>query len=161
MLKNKYKNAFLKIDEVKQMTATTEKNVIDTCRDFFGADRFAANAGITIDAVSEDEVVCSMEIRDMHLNAGNVVQGGAIFTLSDFAFAVHSNLRMLRGADVGVTVGQSCGISYLKSPKGSKLIAKSTCLSKGRTMSVYRVAIEDDLGNRISEMHGNGFTTRP
>ncbi|MDR2133219.1 MAG: hypothetical protein LBP30_07740, partial [Clostridiales Family XIII bacterium] len=74
---------------------------LDKCRKFFGADRFAANAGIVIDAVNDDEVVCSMEIRDMHLNAGNIVQGGAIFTLSDFAFAVHSNLRGICGADVG------------------------------------------------------------
>ncbi|MDR2088725.1 MAG: PaaI family thioesterase [Clostridiales Family XIII bacterium] len=133
---------------------------IDKCRRFFSADRFAANAGIKIDAVCEDEVVCSMEIRDMHLNAGNIVQGGVIFTLSDFAFAVHSNLRRICGGDAGLTVGQSCGISYLRSPKGSKLIARSICLSRGRTMSVYRVTVEDELGNRISEMHGNGFTTR-
>jgi acyl-CoA thioesterase len=138
----------------------TNIDIIDKCKAFFGADRFAANAGIEIDAVREDEVVCSMEIRDMHLNAGDAVQGGAIFTLSDFTFAVHSNLDMLRGADVGITVGQSCSISYCKSPKGSRLIARSTCLSKGRTMSVYRVTVEDDRGNRISEMHGNGFTIR-
>jgi acyl-CoA thioesterase len=133
---------------------------IEKIRAFFSADRFAANAGIGIDSVREDEVVCSMEIRDMHLNAGNLVQGGAIFTLSDFAFAVHSNLHKLCGADVGITVGQSCGISYLKSPKGCRLIAASTCISKGRTMSVYRVTVEDDLGNRVSEMLGNGFTVR-
>jgi acyl-CoA thioesterase len=133
---------------------------INKIREFFNADRFAMNAGVEIEAVSEDEVVCGMEIRDMHLNAGNVVQGGVIFTLSDLAFAVHSNLHKLCGADVGITVGQSCGISFLKSPKGRRLIAKSVCLSKGRTMSVYRVTVEDELGNRISEMHSNGFTTR-
>ncbi|MDR2771381.1 MAG: PaaI family thioesterase [Clostridiales Family XIII bacterium] len=133
---------------------------IEKCREIFGADRFAANAGIRIDAACEDEVVCSMEIRDMHLNAGNAVQGGAIFTLSDFAFGVHSNLHRFFGAGVGLTVGQSCSISYLRSPKGGKLIARSTCLHKGRTISVYRVTVEDELGNRISEMHGNGFTTR-
>ena len=133
---------------------------IEKLRASFGADRFAANAGIRIDAVSDDEVVCSMEIRDMHLNAADAVQGGAILTMSDFAFGVHSNLQRFCGADVGVTVGQSCGISYLKSPKGRKLIARSTRLHGGRTMSVYRVTVEDDLGNRISEMHGNGFTTR-
>jgi acyl-CoA thioesterase len=131
---------------------------IEKLREFFGADRFAGNAGITIDAVSEDEVVCGMEIRDMHMNAGNAVQGGAIFTLSDLAFAVHSNLRKLCGADISLTVGQSYSISYLRSPKGRRLIAKSTCLSKGRTISVYRITVEDDLGNLISEMHVNGFT---
>ncbi|MDR1247027.1 MAG: PaaI family thioesterase [Clostridiales Family XIII bacterium] len=133
---------------------------IDKIRNFFKADRFAMNAGVEIETVSEDEVVCGMDIRDIHMNAGGAVQGGAIFTLSDLTFAVHSNLHRLCGADVGVTVGQSCSISYLKAPKGRRLTAKSVCLSKGRTMSVYRVTVEDELGNRISEMHGNGFTTR-
>jgi acyl-CoA thioesterase len=101
-----------------------------------------------------------MEIRGMHMNAGNAVQGGVIFTLSDFTFAVHSNLGKICGAETGMTVGQSCSISYLRSPKGRRLTAKSACLFKGRAMSVYRVTVEDDLGNCISEMHCNGFTTR-
>jgi acyl-CoA thioesterase len=133
---------------------------INKFREFFSDDRFAANAGIVIDAVREEEVVCSMEIRDMHLNAGDYAHGGAIFTLCDFTFAVHANIRMICGANMGPTVGQSCSISYLKSPKGRRLIAKSTCLSKGRVMSVYRVTVEDELGNLVSEMHGNGLTTR-
>jgi hypothetical protein len=29
---------------------------------------------------------------------------------------------------------------------------------KGRNISVYRIAIEDDLGVLRAEMHGNGFT---
>ena len=132
---------------------------LEKFRTFFAADRWAASAGIVIDSVSQDSVVCSMEIKDMHRNAGGAVQGGAIFTLADLAFAVHSNLDMVCGADVGITVGQSCGISYLKSTKGSRLIAKSRCISKGRNMSVFRITVEDDLGVPVAEMHGNGFTT--
>jgi acyl-CoA thioesterase len=136
-----------------------EKINLEKIRAFFSADRYAAAAGIVIDSVTEDSVVCGMEITDMHRNAGGAVQGGAIFTLADLAFAVHSNLALVRGADVGITVGQSCSISYLKSSKGSRLIARSVCLSKGRNMSVYRISVEDDLGVPIAEMHGNGFTT--
>jgi acyl-CoA thioesterase len=132
---------------------------LEKIRAFFSADRYAAAAGIVIDSVTEDSVVCSMEITGMHRNAGGAVQGGAIFTLADLAFAVHSNLALACGADIGITVGQSCAISYLKSSRGSRLIARSVCLSKGRNISVYRIAIEDDLGVPIAEMHGNGFTT--
>jgi acyl-CoA thioesterase len=132
---------------------------LEKTRAFFSGDRYAAAAGIVIDSVAEDSVVCSMEITPMHRNAGGAVQGGAIFTLADLAFAVHSNLALVSGADVGITVGQSCSISYLKSSKGSRLTARSSCLSKGRNMSVYRIAVEDDLGVPIAEMHGNGFTT--
>jgi acyl-CoA thioesterase len=129
-------------------------------RAFFSADRYAAAAGIFIESVTEDSVVCSMKITDTHRNAAGAVQGGAIFTLADLAFAVHSNLALACGADTGVTVGQSCSISYLKSSRGSRLIARSLCLSKGRNMSVYRISVEDDLGVPIAEMHGNGFTTQ-
>jgi len=40
-----------------------------------------------------------MKIEDKHLNAANVVQGGALFTLADLAFAIASNSR-----------GQRCGL---------------------------------------------------
>ncbi|MDR0477261.1 MAG: PaaI family thioesterase [Desulfobulbaceae bacterium] len=132
---------------------------LEAIRAFFAADRFAALVGVTIDAVGEDGVECGMAITADHFNSTGGVQGGAIFTLADLTFAVHSNLCLLRGEAVGVTVGQSCAISYFKSPKGSRLIARSTCLSHGKTMSVYRIEVMDDLGNAIAEMHGNGFTT--
>jgi acyl-CoA thioesterase len=133
---------------------------IEKIRAYFSRDRYAAAAGITIDGVREDAVRCSMDITDAHRNAGGAVQGGAIFTLADFAFGVHANLAMLCGSDIGITLGQSCSISFLKSTKGSRLIAETACLSKGAHISVYRVSIRDNLGNLVAEMHGNGFTTK-
>jgi acyl-CoA thioesterase len=132
---------------------------LDRIRKYFSADRFAAAAGIVVDSAREDRVECSMEITEAHMNAGGAVQGGAIFTLADMAFAVHSNLHLACGEDTGLTVGQSCSISYLRRPKGKRLLAESTRLSKGRHMSVYRVVVRDELGASVAEMHGNGFTT--
>jgi acyl-CoA thioesterase len=132
---------------------------LDKIRNFFSADHFARAAGIGIDSVREDQVECSMEITDTHRNAGGAVQGGAIFTLADLTFAVHSNLDLVCGADKGITVGQSCSISFLKSTRGKRLIAQSACLSRGKSISVYRITIKDDLGVLIAEMQGNGFTT--
>jgi acyl-CoA thioesterase len=132
---------------------------IDRIRDFFFADHFAAAAGIVIDSADEDQVVCSMEITGKHRNAGGSVQGGAIFTLADLTFAVHANLALACGADQGITVAQSCSISFLKNTRGKRLTARSACLSRGRNISVYRISVEDDLGALIAEMHGNGFAT--
>jgi acyl-CoA thioesterase len=134
---------------------------LEKIRAFFAADRFASRqAGVVIDAVTEETVQCSMTITEQHLNAGGTVQGGAIFTLADLAFAVHSNLPFLCGEGTGITVGQSNSISYLARPKGKRLIARSTCLSRGKTVCVFRVEIHDDLGNFVAEMRGNGVTTR-
>ncbi|MDR1537025.1 MAG: PaaI family thioesterase [Clostridiales bacterium] len=131
---------------------------LEKIRKFFKADKFAANAGVIIEEVSEDRVKCSLEITPEHFNVGGMVQGGAIFTLADFTFAVHSNLKKICGEDVGLTVAQSCAISFLKSARGKKLESVSTCLSRGRNISVYRIFVSDDLGSPIAEMHGNGFT---
>ncbi|MDR0250998.1 MAG: PaaI family thioesterase [Burkholderiales bacterium] len=131
---------------------------LEHIRNHFKKDRFATENGVMIDSVREDCVVCSMELNADHKNSVGGVQGGAIFTLADLAFAVHCNLAWLCGEDVGVTLGQSCSISFLKSSKGKRLTAKSTCLSKGRSMSIYRICVVDDLEVPIAEMLANGFT---
>ena len=128
-------------------------------REFFSGDKYAEKTGVVIDDVSLECVQCSMDITPGHLNANGVVQGGAIFTLADLAFAVHCNIEHILGEDVGVSVGQSCYVSYLKPAAGKRLIAKSSCLSKGRTMSVYRVTVADDCGAPIAEFIGNAFRT--
>ncbi|MDR0906877.1 MAG: PaaI family thioesterase [Oscillospiraceae bacterium] len=127
--------------------------------DFFANDRFAAGAGCVIDAVSEETVVCSVEVTPQLMNAAGSVQGGAIFTLADLCFAVHCNLGLFNGSDAGITVGQSCSISFLKSPRGKKLIAKSRRVSAGRTMSVFEIEVADDRGSPCAVMVGNAFTT--
>jgi acyl-CoA thioesterase len=131
---------------------------VNQFRKFFAADKFAASAGVRIDSVTPDRVICSMDITSEHLNAGGGVQGGAIFTLADLAFAVHCNMALVCGEDVGLTVGQSCSISFLRATKGKKLIAASSCLSRGKNISVYRITVEDDLGFPIAEFTGNAFT---
>jgi acyl-CoA thioesterase len=132
---------------------------LEQVRNYFKNDRFAAGSGIVIDSAAEDCVVCGMELCEKHRNAAGGVQGGAIFTLADFAFAVHCNLAMVCGEHNRLTVGQSCSISFLKSTKGSRLSAISTCISKGRSISVYKIRIEDDLGVGIAEMLANAFMT--
>ncbi|MCL2184370.1 MAG: PaaI family thioesterase [Treponema sp.] len=131
---------------------------LEHIRNHFKKDRFATGNGIVIDSVTEESAVCSLELNESHKNSIDNVQGGAIFTLADLTFAVHSNLAWVCGENVGVTVGQSCSISYLKSTKGSRLIASSACLSKGRSISVYRISVKDDLGVLIAEMIANAFT---
>jgi len=131
---------------------------LEHIRSHFKKDRFATGIGVEIESVTEDSVVCSLELNETHRNSIENVQGGAIFTLADLTFAVHCNLAWVCGEDIGVTVGQSCSISFLKSTKGRRLTAVSTCLSKGRSISVYRINVKDDLGVPIAEMLANSFT---
>jgi acyl-CoA thioesterase len=131
---------------------------VEKIREFFSSDKYAESAGIVIKSITEDCIECHMELKDVHLNSVRSVHGGAIFTLADFTFAIHCNSDNLSGEDVGNTVAQSCSINYLKSTRGRRLIAKSKCIKKGRSTSVYQIDITDDLGMDIAMMIGNGFT---
>ena len=127
-------------------------------KEHFKKDRFADMIGVEIDSITPDEVVCSLRIKDHHLNAGEKVQGGATFTLADFAFAIACNYENLTEEKNTITVGHSCNINFLRPATGKTLIAKSECVQKGRKLSVYRVRVTDDNGTNVAEMTGNAYT---
>lgn len=60
-------------------------------KEFFKNDRYAAHSGIELLQADKGYARACMEIKEHHLNAGDTVQGGAIFTLADFAFAAAVN----------------------------------------------------------------------
>ena len=127
---------------------------------FFENDRFAARAGAQIQSISKDAAVCTLLIEAHHLNAGGRVQGGAIFTLADFAFAVACNYYGLSENNNTITVNQSSNILFFKPPAGMRLIATARCVQKGKTLSVYRIEVADELGTQVAEMTGNAYTVK-
>ena len=127
-------------------------------RDFFANDRFAELIGIEIESIAADEVVCGLPIEPRHLNAGNTVQGGAIFTLADFTFAIACNYADFAVRGRAATVGQSGNISFLRPGIGKRLTARSRCIKKGKILSVYHVTVTNDEGALIAEMTANAFT---
>ena len=130
---------------------------ISKIRDFFYNDKYLVTTGVTIDEVGEDSAICSFEIKDMHMNAANAVQGGATYTLADSAFAVASNVGHFVRNEKKVSVSQSANITYFKPPKGKKLIAEATRISAGKRVSVYSMEVRDDLGTMVALMIGNAY----
>ena len=126
-------------------------DTLESAREFFYNDKYAVNTGVTLDSLSEDEAVCSLDITDDHKNAYGGVMGGVIFTLADFAFAVLSNQIHKP------TVAQQVSINYLSAPKGNKLIAEATCRKSGRTSSIIIVNVSDDVGRDVAQFVGTGF----
>ena len=124
---------------------------IEEAREFFKGDKFATNIGVSLDELTEDSCICSLELCDDFKNAYGAVMGGAIFTLGDFAFAVLSN-QLHRP-----TVGLQVSINYLSGSKGEKFIAKATARKNGRTTSVINVDITDDTGRDIAQFVGTGY----
>lgn len=124
---------------------------IDAIKKFFIKDRFATDMGAEIEWVNDGSAACSMVIRDGHTNAGGAVQGGAIFTLADFAFAVAAN-------SLGkMTVSVNNSISFISASKGKKLTAEATRLSSSRRLCFYSVKVVDDTGSLIADMSVTGY----
>ena len=89
----------------------------DEIEAFFSQDAYAKACGITIDEVEEGKAVCSFTIAPQHLNGRGTVQGGAIFTLADFAFAVAAHAK----GDMAVSLENQ--IAYMHASRGKKLVA--------------------------------------
>jgi acyl-CoA thioesterase len=90
------------------------------------------------------------------------VQGGVTYTLADSAFAVASNYGFIDRGETNkfITVSQSANITYLSPPKGKKLICRAEAITRGRTSSVYRMEVKDELDTEVALMIGNGYTIR-
>ncbi len=117
-------------------------------------DRFAQLLGIEIVEASPGYALVEMKIEDKHKNGINIVQGGAIFTLADYAFAIASN------ADGSTTVGINASISYFKAPVGTYLRAEAREESKNKKISGYHVDIKDEDGTLIASFSGLGYRKR-
>ena len=78
---------------------------------FVKNDQFAQFTGLELITVEPGYAVVRMEVKPYHLNGVGSVQGGAIFTLADYAFAAACNSK---GSP---TLGINASISYFRFQK--------------------------------------------
>ena len=124
---------------------------IEELREFFEADRFAAEMGAVITECGEGGATVEMDAGPRHLNAAGTVQGGALFTLADFAFAVAANAG-------GVpTVSLQNSISFLHAVKPGRLTARAERVSETRRTCCYDVSVTDEAGNLTARMSVTGY----
>ncbi|MCR4962782.1 MAG: PaaI family thioesterase [Firmicutes bacterium] len=133
---------------------------LQTVRDILSGDRFAMETGIVIDDFSEDGAVCHVDIGPSHCNLSKAVQGGVFFTLGDFCFAVASNAANLLGKTGYLAISLSSSISFVKQPRGKRLIATAKKVSAGHKTCLYQIHISDEMQTPCAEMLINGYTVK-
>ncbi len=114
-------------------------------------DRFAAHVGIKLVKAEPGYAFARMEITENHLNGADIVQGGAIFTLADYAFAAASN------AKVPVTLGINANISFFMPPKGKILSAEARETASSKRLCSYTVDVSDENNNLIARFTATGY----
>ena len=121
---------------------------MENIKQFFTQDRFAKHSGIELLSVSPGHAVAQMLIRPHHLNAVGTVQGGAIFTLADFAFAAASN------AHGKLAVAINVSITFMKAASSGTLRAEAREVSVNPRLGSYTVNITDDQNPLIAVFQG-------
>ncbi|KOA21441.1 acyl-coenzyme A thioesterase PaaI [Clostridium homopropionicum DSM 5847] len=121
---------------------------------FVENDRFAKFIGIKLIEVRPAYAIAQMEITENHLNGLNLVQGGAIFTLADYAFAAASNSKGF------ATVSINTNISFLKSPIGKILTAEAKEISSSKSICIYNIDVFDEDNTLIATLSSTGFIKR-
>ena len=114
-------------------------------------DRFASSNDIHLVSLGKGEATAEMLIAEKHLNGVNIIQGGALFTLADFAFAAASN------SHGRIAVAANATISFFRGVSSGKLTAKAKEHSSGKTLATYTVDITDEDGNKIALFSGTAF----
>jgi acyl-CoA thioesterase len=115
---------------------------------FFKNDRFAAHSNIELLSVSPGHARAKMTLHPHHLNGYGTVQGGAIFTLADFAFAAASNSH----GTVAVAINVS--ITFMKAGQTGTLWAEARELSRNFKLASYTVEVKDDAGELVALFQG-------
>ena len=123
----------------------------DALLKFFKKDKFAAFVGIKLVEIKTGYAKVELEISEDHLNAVNIIQGGVIFTLADFAFAVASNSQ----GQVAVSINAS--ISYFQSTKGKMLIAEAKEAFTNSKLTNYDVFVHDENNEPIAKFTGMAY----
>ena len=121
-------------------------------KDFFQADRFAANAGIELLEVREGYAKASLTVTPEHLNAGGRTQGGALFTLADLTLAAAANSHGT------LAFSLSSSITFLRaSGTGDTLIAEARERYTGRTTGCYQIDITNQDGKLVATFESSVF----
>lgn len=124
---------------------------LESLRRHFENDRFAAANGMRLLELRPGYAKTTLQVEERHLNNLGMVQGGAIFTLADFAFGVAAKT----GGKTAVAV--NAAISFLRATRAGVLVAEATEVSRSRRLSVCTVRVTNDAGQLVAVIQGTAF----
>lgn len=115
-------------------------------------DTFCRSNGIKITEIREGYAEAVMELDESKLNANGVVQGGAVFTLADFAFAGAANsFENAKASAMNSTV------NFLRPGTGTLLTARAQVIHRGKRTCLVETDVFNDGGKLVAKVTSTGF----
>jgi acyl-CoA thioesterase len=129
--------------------------MMDTIKKVLAQDRFCVDVvGIELIEVSLGRARAKLEINEGHLNGLGIIQGGAIFTLADYALAAASNSH----GTAAVLV--SSNIAYFTAVSKGTLYAEAIEESFHSKLAIYTVRVTNSEGSLVALMQATVYRKR-
>lgn len=126
-------------------------NEHEAIRRYFGNDRFATASGVQLIDVGDGFAKAILKIEPRHMNSVGIVQGGAIFTLADLAFAGACN------AAGRTALAVNTSLSFLKATQAGVLHAEAVEVSRSRRISTCTVRVTNEAGELVALFQGTAY----
>ena len=125
---------------------------LEQLKDFINTnDTFGKSNRMQLKTVKEGYAEAVMEITENSCNAVGTVQGGAIFTLADMAFAGAANSYGDK------CVAMSAAASFIRPGTGKHLRAVARAISKGRRSCVIETEVRNEEDKLVAKIQFTGF----
>ena len=130
---------------------TPEKD--KTLRRIFERDRFAYMLGIGITDIKRGCATADMTVREEMLNGADVVNGGVLCTLADFALAVAAN-----SMSENISLTLSLNVQFVKSARcGQLLTATARSVAEGKRIGHFETVIVNEKDETVFIAHGMSY----
>lgn len=134
--------------------AETDRELLDRIRDYLNAnDRFCATNDIQLVKLEPGYAEAVLTVTPDKLNGVGVVQGGATFSLADFAFAGAANSGNIP------TVAATSSFNFLCPGTGGRLRAVAREISRGKRTVLCTIEVFDERDRLIAYGTTTGFVT--
>jgi acyl-CoA thioesterase len=122
---------------VESPNASTDQTENQRLAALFENDRFASGNGMHVVELRRGFARAEMTVEPRHHNAVGILQGGALFTLADLAFAAASNSHGV------LAVACQTDLTFFKAVRSGKLTATAEEISRTRRLSTCVIRITD------------------
>jgi 1,4-dihydroxy-2-naphthoyl-CoA hydrolase len=106
--------------------------------------------GMTVTSADPDRVVAELVVAEEHCTVGHTIHGGAIMAFADTLGALGTVLNLRDGQST--TTLESKTNFFAGVPVGSRLVAESVPLHRGRRTQVWETRLTGENGRLVAKV---------
>lgn len=109
---------------------------------------FPGLMGVELKELAPERVLAHMTVRPDLCTAGGILHGGAYMAFADTIGAVATVINMPQGARTTTVESKTNFLGA--APAGSRVVAESTPLHRGKTTQVWQTTIRNEAGKLLA-----------